>query len=62
STAYQSGLREDDVIQQLNGRPVKSAAVFLRLIKRMPAGRKVTLKIVRSQQSQEISVPLPSSR
>ncbi|MBT4157393.1 MAG: PDZ domain-containing protein [Planctomycetaceae bacterium] len=62
STAYQSGLREDDVIQQLNGRPVKSGAGFLRLIKRMPAGRKVTLKIVRSQQSQEISVPLPSSR
>jgi S1-C subfamily serine protease len=62
SAAYQTGLRTDDVIQKINDRPAKTTAAFLRLLKRVPAGKKGRLLIVRNQQPLEISVSLPKAR
>ncbi len=62
SAAYQTGLRTDDVIQKINDRPTKTTAAFLRLLKRVPAGKKGRLLIVRKQQPLEISVSLPKAR
>jgi hypothetical protein len=62
SAAYQAGLRTDDVIQKINDRPAKTTAAFLRLLKRVPAGKKGRLFIVRNQRPLEISVSLPKAR
>src|SRR5271170_4115306 len=56
--AGKAGLHEHDVILNLNGTAVESAAQLRRMIKETPAGRVVTLGISRDGQPQTIKVQL----
>jgi serine protease Do len=56
--AGQIGLKVNDVVLQLNGQNVDSADEFRRMLKEMPAGRKVTLEICRDGSTQTVTVEL----
>ncbi len=56
--AGQIGLKVDDVVLQLNGQNVENAEQFRRMLKEMPAGRKVTLEISRDGSLQTVTVEL----
>ena len=58
SAAAQQGLKEGDVVQQVNGQAVRTSAALLQACAR--AGKKpLTLKIVRNQQLVEIMIAQP---
>jgi serine protease Do len=54
--AAKAGLREGDIVIDVDGERVRSARQFSRLIQETPAGRSVALRIVRDGQRQSISV------
>lgn len=54
--AAKAGLREDDVVVGWNGAPVESAAQLRRLVSETPAGREVTLTVVRDGRRMEVPV------
>lgn len=56
SPAAKAGLREGDIVIEVDGDRVRSARQFSRLIQETPAGRSVALGIVRDGQRQSISV------
>ena len=56
SPAAKAGLREGDIVIDVDGDRVRSARQFSRLIQETPAGRSVALGIVRDGQRQSISV------
>jgi hypothetical protein len=56
--AAQVGLRVNDVLLDLNGQTIESAEAFGRMMRDIPAGRKVTLLISRDGQTQTITVEL----
>ncbi len=56
--AGQIGLRVNDVVLELNGQTVESADEFRRMLKEIPAGRKVTLEICRDGNTQTVTVEL----
>ena len=58
SPAAKAGLREGDIVIDVDGDRVRSARQFSRLIQETPAGRSVALGIVRDGQRQSISVTL----
>ena len=58
SPASKSGLRENDVVTEVNGQPVEGAMQFRRMIREIPAGRNVQLTVWRDGHTQKINVTL----
>ena len=58
SPAAKSGLREKDVITEINGQRVEGAAQFRRMIREIPAGRSVQFTVWRDGRSQTFSATL----
>ncbi|MGA8729638.1 MAG: PDZ domain-containing protein [Terracidiphilus sp.] len=56
--AAQAGIHVNDVVLQLNGQPVEGAEQFGRMLREIPAGRKVSLVISRDGNIQTIAVEL----
>lgn len=56
SAAADAGLREGDIVVEVDGENVRSARQFARLIQETPAGRSVTLGIVRGGERQSVEV------
>src|SRR6266403_1811967 len=61
SPAAKAGLKENDVVTELNGQRVEGAAQFRRMIHEIPAGRSVQLTVWRDGRSQTLSVTLGKS-
>jgi serine protease Do len=58
SPAAKGGLKENDVVTEINGQRVEGTAQFRRMIREIPAGRTVQLSVVRDGRAQTISVTL----
>lgn len=58
SPAAKAGLKERDVVSELNGQRVEGTAQFRRMIREIPAGRTAQLTVLRDGHSQNISVTL----
>jgi len=58
SPAAKAGLRENDVITEVNGQRVEGAAQFRRMIHEIPAGRSAQLTVWRDGRSQTLSATL----
>lgn len=58
SPAAKAGLKERDVITELNGQRVEGTAQFRRMIHEIPAGRTAQLTVVRDGRPQSVSVTL----
>jgi len=56
--AGQAGLRINDVVVQLNGQTVESAEQLRRMLRELPAGRKISLEISRDGNLQTLSAQL----
>src|ERR1700686_4070565 len=61
SPASKSGLKENDVVTEINGQQVEGAMQFRRMIREIPAGRNVQLTVWRDGRTQKISVTLGQS-
>lgn len=58
SPAAKAGLKENDVITEVNGQRVEGAAQFRRMIREIPAGRTAQLTVWRDGRAQTVSVTL----
>ena len=58
SPASKAGLKENDVVTEINGQHVEGAMQFRRMIREIPAGRNVQLTVWRDGRSQTLSVTL----
>jgi serine protease Do len=58
SPAAKAGLKESDVITEVNGQRIEGTAQFRRMIREIPAGRIVQLTVLRDGRSQSISLTL----
>jgi serine protease Do len=58
SPASKAGLKETDVITEVNGQRVEGASQFRRMIREIPAGRTVELKVWRDGRAQSLSAKL----
>jgi serine protease Do len=58
SPAAKAGLKENDVITEINGQRVEGEAQFRRMIREIPAGRTVQLTVWRDGRAQSVSVTL----
>jgi serine protease Do len=58
SPAQKSGLRENDVVTEINGQLVEGSMQFRRMIREIPAGRNVQLTVWRDGRTQKINVTL----
>jgi C-terminal processing protease CtpA/Prc len=58
SPAAKAGLKENDVVTEINGQRVEGAAQFRRMIREIPAGRTVQLTVWRDGHAQTVSVTL----
>jgi C-terminal processing protease CtpA/Prc len=61
SPAAKAGLKENDVVTEINGQRVEGAAQFRRMIHEIPAGRTVQLNVWRDGRAQNLSVTLGKS-
>jgi S1-C subfamily serine protease len=61
SPAAKAGLKENDVITEINGQRIEGTEQFRRMIREIPAGRAAQLTIWRDGHSQTISVTLGKS-
>jgi serine protease Do len=61
SPAAKAGLRDNDVITEINGQRVEGAAQFRRMIREIPAGRSVQFTVWRDGKVQSIGVTLGKS-
>ena len=61
SPAAKAGLKDNDVITEINGQRVEGAAQFRRMIHEIPAGRTIQLTVWRDGRAQPISVTLGKS-
>src|SRR5882724_1548951 len=61
SPAAKAGLKENDVVTEINGQRVEGAAQFRRMIREIPAGRSIQLTIWREGRSQTVSATLGKS-
>jgi len=61
SPAAKAGLKENDVVTELNGQRIEGEAQFRRMIHEIPAGRAVQLTVWRDGRSQSINVTLGKS-
>src|SRR5271156_4656699 len=58
SPASKAGLRENDVVTEINGQRVEGAAQFRRMIREIPAGRTAQLTVWRDGRTQQITATL----
>ena len=58
SPAAKAGLKENDVVTEINGQRVEGAAQFRRMIREIPAGRAAQITLWRDGRAQTISVTL----
>ena len=58
SPAAKAGLKEQDVITELNGQRVEGAVQFRRMVREIPAGRTLQLAVWRGGKSQTVSATL----
>ena len=58
SPAAKAGLKENDVVTEINGQRVEGAAQFRRMIREVPSGRTAQITVWRDGRSQTISVTL----
>jgi len=58
SPAAKAGLKEDDVVTEINGQRVEGAAQFRRMIREIPAGRTAQLTVWRDGRAETVSVTL----
>ena len=58
SPAAKAGLKEDDVVTEINGQRIEGTAQFRRMIREIPAGRTAQLTIWRDGRSQTLGVTL----
>jgi serine protease Do len=58
SPASKSGLKENDIVTEINGQRVEGTSQFRRMIREIPAGRTVQLTVWRDGRTQAISVTL----
>jgi C-terminal processing protease CtpA/Prc len=58
SPAAKAGLKENDVIAEVNGQRIEGTAQFRRMIREIPAGRTAQLTVLRDGHSQNVSVTL----
>src|SRR5437016_13915525 len=56
SPAAKAGLKENDVVTEINGQRVEGALQFRRMIREIPSGRTVQLTVWRDGQAQTVSV------
>ena len=61
SPAAKAGLKENDVVTEINGQRVEGAAQFRRIIHEIPAGRTIQLTVWRDGRTQTISATLGKS-
>ena len=61
SPAAKAGLKQNDVVSEINGQRVEGTAQFRRMIHEIPAGRPVQLTVWRDGRSQTISATLGKS-
>lgn len=61
SPAAKAGLKENDVVTEINGQRVEGAAQFRRMLHEIPAGRTVQLTVWRDGRSQTLSATLGKS-
>jgi len=61
SPAAKAGLKENDVVTEINGQRVEGAAQFRRMIHEIPAGRAIQLTVWRDGRSLTISATLGKS-
>jgi C-terminal processing protease CtpA/Prc len=61
SPAAKAGLKDNDVITEINGQRVEGAAQFRRMIHEIPAGRSVQFTVWRDGKAQSIGVTLGKS-
>jgi C-terminal processing protease CtpA/Prc len=62
SPAAKAGLKDNDVVTEVNGQRVEGAAQFRRMIHEIPAGRSVQLTVWRDGHAQTISATLGKSQ
>ena len=62
SPAAKAGLKENDVITEVNGQRVEGTAQFRRIIREIPAGRTAQFTVLRDSHSQMLNVTLGSNR
>ena len=53
------GLRPGDVITHLNNQPIESAAAFEKITSALPAGRSISMRVVREGRASFITFKLP---
>jgi len=58
SPAAKAGLKENDVVTEINGQRIEGAAQFRRMIREIPAGRTAQITVWRNGHTQTISVTL----
>ncbi|HEV2195650.1 MAG TPA: PDZ domain-containing protein [Candidatus Acidoferrum sp.] len=58
SPAAKAGLKENDVVTEINGQRIEGAAQFRRIIREIPAGRAAQITVWRDGRAQTISVTL----
>lgn len=58
SPAAKAGLKENDVVTDINGQRIEGVAQFRRMIREIPAGRTVQLTVWRDGRAQTLSVTL----
>jgi serine protease Do len=61
SPAAKAGLKENDVVTEVNGQRIEGAAQFRRMIHEIPAGRSIQLTVWRDGHSQTVSATLGKS-
>jgi serine protease Do len=61
SPAAKAGLKENDVVTEINGQRIEGALQFRRMIHEIPSGRTVQLTVWRDGKSQNVSVTLGKS-
>jgi serine protease Do len=61
SPAAKAGLKENDVVTEINGQRVEGAVQFRRMIREIPAGRSMQLTVWREGRSQNLSATLGKS-
>jgi S1-C subfamily serine protease len=61
SPAAKAGLKENDVVTEINGQRVEGAAQFRRMIREIPAGRTIQLTVWRDGRTQTVSAILGKS-
>jgi len=62
SPAAKAGLKENDVVMEINGQRVEGAAQFRRMIHEIPSGRSIQLTVWRDGRTQTISATLGKSQ